>query len=107
MHRGSSVRVLCVLCVLALGVTEAVGDMVVWTAPAMTRVQPEDAATGESRIAISAARSEWEPFQVIVTARGEPLRGVTVEASHLMGPRSAIASAHRYSPRKCPKAGTG
>jgi hypothetical protein len=64
--------------------------MLVWTAPATTRVQPEDAPTADRQIAISAARNEWEPFQVIVTARGASLSGVRVEASALVARRDLI-----------------
>ncbi|MFQ5811211.1 MAG: glycoside hydrolase domain-containing protein, partial [Armatimonadota bacterium] len=86
------VGALCGLALLAIAATQARAEMVVWTAPATIRVQPEDAPTGDKQIAISAARNEWEPFQVIVTARGEPLSRVTVEATALVGRRTLIGS---------------
>ncbi len=86
-----SIHLVGTLALVALVATAASAEMEVWTAPAMTRVQPESAPTGERQIAISAARNEWEPFQVIVTARGEALSDVTVEATHLVGRRRRIA----------------
>jgi len=62
----------------------------IWTAPAMTRVQPRDPPTAARGIGISAARNEYEPFQVIVTAADDGLTGVTVGVSDLKGPRGAL-----------------
>ncbi len=51
-----SIHLVGTLTLIALVATAARAEMEVWTAPAMTRVQPESAPTGERQIAISAAR---------------------------------------------------
>jgi hypothetical protein len=61
----------------------------VWVAPSMVRVGRGDAVSGESSIGLSAARGEYESFQVIVSAAGTRLTNVRLDASDLTGPDGA------------------
>jgi hypothetical protein len=85
------ILVLLVAAAAMLAVPNAArGELILWAAPATTCVKPDDASIRADHIAISAARNEWEPFQVVVSALGEPLSGVTVEASDLRAERERI-----------------
>jgi hypothetical protein len=65
----------------------------VWAAPAMTRVGRHDGVGGGSSINISAARGEYESFQVVVSAANSKLTSVRIDASDLAGPNGAIIPA--------------
>ncbi len=49
----------------------------------MIRVQPETPPSSSGRIELAAARNEYEPFQVIITAGSRKLSGVTASVSDL------------------------
>lgn len=53
------------------------------TVPATVRVGPEGLIGGAETVEISAARGEWESFQIVVTAGDGNLRGVSAEMSPL------------------------
>ncbi len=74
-------------------VAPAFAQPAVWTAPGMQRVQPGDPPGPGRRVEISAARNEYEPFQVIVNAGDEALQDVTVSATDLRGPDGAVIGA--------------
>jgi glycosyl hydrolase family 123 len=63
----------------------------------MVQVFPTAQVAGEARARLEAARGEWEPFQLVVSASGGPLRGVAVEASQLRGPDGAPIPAPRLA----------
>lgn len=63
-------------------------DMVVWAENSLVKVRPNDAPKPlVSAIDISAARNEFEPFQVIVRAENRSLRGVDVDLSDFLSDR--------------------
>jgi len=66
------------------------GEMKVWVTHGTTRTFPYDEPREAGEVRISAARNEYEPFQVVVRAEGETLDGVTVEASPLRAPSEAV-----------------
>jgi hypothetical protein len=55
----------------------------VWTATSLEKVKPGTAARADSSASISAARNEYESFQVVITG---PATGVRATASALTGP---------------------
>jgi Domain of unknown function (DUF4091) len=55
----------------------------VWAENSMVRVFPETPPTSKNSIEIAAARNEFEPFQVIISARTRKLEDVTATVSDL------------------------
>lgn len=64
----------------------------VWTVTDTRRVLREDPAEPLAPVALAAARGEWESFQVLARA-DEPVAGVNVVASDLVGPGGAVIAA--------------
>ena len=65
--------------------------------PPTVRVRQEGAFTGAEAVEIFAARGEVESFQVVVTAAGENLRGISAEISSLQGPGGAALPAQNVT----------
>ncbi len=65
----------------------------VWTASAMERVGRADRPVRRTNVKIWAARGEYEPFQIVVSAGTEALTRVNLEASDLTGPEGYIIPA--------------
>jgi hypothetical protein len=65
-----------------------------WTTHALVKVRPGDAAPAVTRNAaeISAARNEFEPFQIVIRPSGADVEGADVEAADLLGPGGAVIS---------------
>lgn len=57
-----------------------------WVADGMTRVSRIEAPKPDLSVSISAARGEWESFQVVVSGPAEKIKGIKLEASPLKGP---------------------
>lgn len=66
--------------------------MTVYTVDGLTRVRPNDAPRSTQSVHVKAARNEYEPFQVVVRAGDEGLKGVNVEVSDLRGARGRVIS---------------
>ncbi|MBN2136292.1 MAG: DUF4091 domain-containing protein [Sedimentisphaerales bacterium] len=64
----------------------------VWTVGSARRVLRNEAADTTAGVAISAARNEWEGFQILVRA-DEPVEGITVQAGDLRGSADAVLRA--------------
>ncbi|HVI74218.1 MAG TPA: glycoside hydrolase domain-containing protein [Anaeromyxobacteraceae bacterium] len=60
----------------------------VWTASANEKIRPQEAARSDRSASLSAAKNEFEAFQVVVTG---PATGVSVSASALTGPGTVAA----------------
>jgi hypothetical protein len=60
----------------------------VWTASANEKIRPQEAARSDRSASLSAAKNEFEAFQVVVTG---PATGVSVSASTLTGPGTVAA----------------
>jgi hypothetical protein len=73
------------LAVLAAETRAAQGGPMVWVAPELARIGREDPATGSNKMALWAARGEYESFQVVVRAPASGLTNVRVSASALTG----------------------
>jgi hypothetical protein len=65
----------------------------VWVASPWQQVLRDTAPGGGTSVAIAAARNEYEPFRLVVTAGDQPLSDVTVAVSDLTGP-GVIAAAN-------------
>ncbi|HEX9050639.1 MAG TPA: glycoside hydrolase domain-containing protein [Anaeromyxobacter sp.] len=74
--------------VLALASPPAARAVQVWTATATEKIRPAAPARGDASAAISAARNEFEAFQLGVTGAAS---GVGAAASDLAGPGGTIA----------------
>jgi hypothetical protein len=81
------------LALLASGYTPAHAQMAVYATDGLARVRPTDAPAVAAPVAISAARNEYEPFQVIVHAGRAPLSGVNAVASALRSASGAVIDA--------------
>lgn len=83
-----------------LGVTnlhaQQSGNLRVWRIGAMDRVGQKDAVKDTGPIKLFAARNESESFQIVVTASGGNLNGVTITASDLTS-KSGVISAETIS----------
>ena len=79
------------LAVAALAPASAAAAPSVTVADSLTTVRPDQPFTGSAAASISAARNEFESFQVVVSAQGEAAGGVSVAlAQPLTGPGGAI-----------------
>jgi Domain of unknown function (DUF4091) len=65
-------------------------SMVVWTAPSLDRIGRTDPPRTGSRIQLSAARGEYEAFQIVVSAPLNGLKNVKVSVSDLLGAKGQI-----------------
>jgi len=65
-------------------------EMKFWVTHGTTRTCPTDPPGNQQEVRISAARNEYEPFQIIIRAEGETLKNVTLEASALKSPSGAV-----------------
>ncbi len=63
---------------------------VVWTAPSLHRVGMSDAAGSGSEIKLSAARDEYQSFQIVANGASDGLSNVNVKISDLEGPGKAV-----------------
>ena len=61
-----------------------------WAADGMTRIGRTDPVRDTQGVHIYAARNEWEPFQVIVSARDGNLTGVEAAISPFYGPDGTV-----------------
>jgi hypothetical protein len=59
---------------------------VVWTAPSLHRVGMSDAAGSSKEVKLSAARGEYESFQIVTNGASNGLSNVNVTISDLKGP---------------------
>ncbi len=70
-------------------------EFTLWAAPAMDRVMRDQLAPSAWQPEISAARNEWESFQVIISGAPEEIGSVVVTGTSLQGPDGAIIAAPR------------
>jgi hypothetical protein len=63
---------------------------VVWTAPSLHRVGMSDPAGKGSEVNISAARDEYQSFQIVVNGASNGLSKVDVKVSDLEGPSGQV-----------------
>ena len=63
---------------------------VVWTAPSLHRVGMSDPAGNGAKVSLSAARDEYQSFQIVVNGASEGLKNVDVKISDLEGPGGEV-----------------
>ncbi len=68
-----------------LGADVGAAEMNVWTMLGSERAQPETAPNGQSAVTIKCAKNEYEPFQLIVTAKGGDVKVTDLDVSDLVG----------------------
>ena len=75
-------------------VRPATPSLVWWTTHGLEKVRPYDRVPDRTKNSaqISAARNEFEPFQIVLRADSQGLTNVDVEVSDLKGPRGAAIS---------------
>ena len=78
---------------LATGCSPARAKMAVYAVDGFARVRPDDAVRVASSIHISAARNEYEPFQVVVHAGKRALSGVNATTTDLRSNSGGVISA--------------
>ena len=83
-----SVFFVCSAAFSALPVAQ--GSPVVWTAPSLRRVGMTDAAGSSADVSLSAARGEYESFQIVANGASTGLDNVNVTVSDLHGPGGQI-----------------
>ena len=77
-------------CLLLNGIVSAQGAPLVWVVPSLQRVGPSDPAGSGTLAQISAARGEYESFQIVVRAPSSGLTNVNVSVSNLTGSAGTI-----------------
>jgi uncharacterized protein (TIGR03437 family) len=75
----------------------AVAQPVVWTTSSLVRTGPNDAAGAGAAASISAARGEYESFQIAVQAPAGGLTNVNATVSDLSGPGGATIAKSNFS----------
>ena len=68
----------------------AEGNPVVWTAPSLHRVGMSEAAGNGTEVNLSAARGEYESFQIVANGASNGLGNVNVTISDLQGPGGQV-----------------
>ena len=64
--------------------------VVVWTAPSLHRVGMSDPAGHGTEVSLSAARDEYQSFQIVVNGASTSLSNVNVNISNLEGPNGEV-----------------
>ncbi len=83
----------CLACLACLAAAPSLASAAtVWTATSVEKIRPDAPARASASAAISAARNEFEAFQVVVTGAAS---GVSATASDLVGPAVIPASGAR------------
>ncbi len=77
---------------LLLSFRAAPPGLVWWTTHALEKVRPGDSPPShpQKSVSISAARNEFEPFQIVFHAVSQNIDGVDVEIADLLGPKGAV-----------------
>lgn len=60
-----------------------------WTTHSLTKVRPYDRPQENKTAFLTAARNEFEPFQIVFRTEREKLEGIDVQISDLLGPAGA------------------
>ncbi len=80
---GAGVAVVACCCAALLG--ETAGEVKVWSTDSLTRIDPLDVRPGAAGIRISAARNEYEAFQIAVQPAGSMVTVQDVVVGDLVG----------------------
>jgi hypothetical protein len=74
---------------LTFGTSIAVAEWHVWTVTETRRVLREDPAGESLAVRLSAARGEWESFQILMRS-DQPVAGIDLHSADLVGPDGAV-----------------
>src|SRR5258706_7805834 len=81
----------------ALAMAEGTRGLVVWTAPSLQRVGMTEAAVGSTQASLSAARGEYESFQIVANGASSGLSNVNVTISDLQGPDGQVIPRNSFT----------
>lgn len=81
--------------VVACGIDRASGEVRVWAMHSMERIDPLHASPGRAGITLSAARNEYEAFQIAVQSTDDPVLVQDVAVADLVGKDGSKISADR------------
>jgi len=70
---------------------------VVWIAPSLHRVGMTDAPGSETQVKLSAARNEYQSFQIVVNGAAEGLSNVNVEISDLQAAGGEVIPRNKFT----------
>ena len=79
--------------IASCGLAWGTNDVGVWAVDSLTRVFREQPVRPQVEPVLSAARGEWESFQLVLTGSPEVLRGARVTGATLKGPGGATVPA--------------
>src|SRR5215467_11617964 len=98
MHRILMLAIATVPIVLTSVRTPA-PSLVWWTTTALDKVRPSDSPPENlnKSVSVSAARNEFEPFQIVLRAVSQQIETVDVDVSDLTGPHGAIISKQNFT----------
>src|SRR5215471_17663478 len=91
MHRWLMISLAAVPLFVATLRPTSPPKLIWWTTHALEKIRPSDRVPAEplKSAAISAARNEFEAFQVVLRAEGQALENVDVDVSDFRGPNGA------------------
>jgi hypothetical protein len=100
MHRWILMALAAVPLLVTLERPAGAPNLVWWTTNALEKVRPYDHVPKEiSRPAnISAARNEFEPFQIVLRAEAADIQAVDIDITDLRGSAGAIVSKNNVTP---------
>lgn len=81
------------LWIASCGLAWGTNDVGVWAVDSLTRVFHEQPVRPQVEPVLSAARGEWESFQLVLTGSPEVLRGARITGATLKGPGGATVPA--------------
>jgi hypothetical protein len=98
MHRILMLAIAAVPLVLTSFRTPA-PSLIWWTTTALDKVRPSDSPPENlnKSVSASAARNEFEPFQIVLRAVSQQIDMVDVEVSDLTGPQGAVISKQNFT----------
>src|SRR5215471_7770263 len=74
-------------------------SLVWWTTTTLDKVHPSDSPPEnlDKSVSVSAARNEFEPFQIVLRSVSQQIEMVDVEVSDLTGPQGAVISKQNFT----------
>ncbi len=80
---------LTILLGILVVISSAQAELRLWSVDSLTRVSRNEPVGERKSISISAARNEWEPFQVVITGPYQEITECSLSVSPLIGPDRA------------------
>src|ERR1051326_2046707 len=94
MHRWLILTLALITLLLSALRSQSPDTLLWWTTDALEKVRPFDPPPEEltNSIQITAARNEFEPFQIVLRSHSRDSEGVDFQVSDLKGPGGAVLS---------------